>query len=61
MGEAGVNPEGVIKCVVPLTEVGRDDRRRGVFHLLEATESAIAALEAKFGTLDAQPFRESQP
>lgn len=61
MGEARINPEWVTKCVVPPTEAGRDDRTREVFHLLEATESAITALEAKFGTLDARPFRENQP
>lgn len=38
--------------VVPLTEVRREERTREVFHLLEATESAIMALEAKFGTLE---------
>jgi hypothetical protein len=61
MGEVGNSPEWVIKCVAPPTEAGRDDRTREVFHLLEATESAITALEARFGTLDARPFRESQP
>ena len=61
MGDAGNNPEWVIKCVVPPTEGGRDDRTREVFHLLEATESAITALEARFGTLDVSPFRKSQP
>jgi hypothetical protein len=61
MGDVGGNPEGVINGVVPPTEVGRDDRTHEVFHLLEATESAIRALEARFGTMDARPFRESQP
>lgn len=61
MGDDGVNPEWAIKSVVPPTDVGRDDRTREVFPLLEATESAITALEAKFATLDARPCRESQP
>ena len=53
MGSVGANGERVINCAVPPAEVRRgDDRTREVFHLLEATESAITALEAKFGTLE---------
>jgi outer membrane protein assembly factor BamD (BamD/ComL family) len=60
VGEVGAKRGWYIRRATPPAATGRGEGTREVFHVLEETEQALAALEAMVDALEARPAKKTQ-